>query len=139
MSRTAALLLLFAGLNGLIAVLAGAWAAHGFALPLADGGGVLAETGSRFQLVHALALLGIAAAHEYAAAPRGFVGRLVGVQALLRLAGLALLVGIIGFSGGLYASAAGTPFTGLAPVGGTALIVGWGLLAFAGLIALFAR
>ncbi|MFT5182827.1 MAG: uncharacterized membrane protein YgdD (TMEM256/DUF423 family) [Alphaproteobacteria bacterium] len=139
MSRTAALFILFAGLNGLMSVLAGAWAAHGFVIPLVAGGDALAETGSRFQMSHALALLGVAIAHEIAASPYSFFSRILGMKALLRLAGIAFIIGIAGFSGGLYASATGSQMVGLAPLGGAALMVGWLLLGLAGLVSLFSR
>lgn len=139
MSRTAAFFILLAGLNGLMAVLAGAWAAHGFAIPLVAGGDALAETGSRFQMSHALALLGVAIAHEIAASPYSFFSRILGMKALMRLAGSAFIIGIAGFSGGLYASAAGATTAALAPIGGTALMVGWLLLGLAGLVSLFSR
>ena len=139
MSRTAALLIFLAGLNGLMAVLASVWAAHGFVVPLVAGGDALAETGSRFQMWHALALFAIALAHEHAAPARSGTARVLGVQMLFRLAGLAFLIGIAGFSGGLYASAGGSPVSGLAPNGGFALIAGWLLLTLAGGAALFSR
>ena len=122
-----------------MAVVAGAWAAHGFGVPLIAGGDVLAESGSRFQMSHALALLGVAIAHEIAPSPYSFFSRILGTKALLRLAGIAFVVGIAGFSGGLYASAAGSAVSGLAPLGGTVLMVGWLLLSLAGLVSLFAR
>jgi uncharacterized membrane protein YgdD (TMEM256/DUF423 family) len=126
MTRTTALFIFLAGLNGLIAVLASIWAAHGFFIPLVAGGDVLADTGSRFQMWHALAFLGIGLTLDRAPAAR----------ALLVLAGLAFLIGIAGFSGGLYASAGGSPISGLAPIGGYALIAGWVLLTLAGGVAL---
>ena len=125
MSRSAALFILLAGLNGLLSVLAGAWAAHGFGLPLAAGGDVLAETGSRFQMWHALVLFGIGLALD-----RAMAGRV-----LWYFAGIAFLVGIAGFSGGLYATAGGGSISGFAPVGGIALMVGWALLVLAGVVA----
>ncbi len=139
MSRTAAIFIFFAGLNGLIAVLGGAWAAHGFVLPLIAGGDVLAETASRFQMWHALALLGLAIAHDRAPSPFGPLTYFLGTRALLRLTGIVFLIGIAGFSGGLYATAAGSTIAGLAPLGGTAFMVGWLLLALAGLAALLER
>lgn len=139
MSRTAALFVFLAGLNGLSAVLAGAWAAHGFAFPLVAGGDVLAETGSRFQMWHALALIALAAAHEHAPPAGSGIARILGSQALFRLSGILFLVGIAGFSGGLYATASGSTLTGLAPLGGTAFMVGWLLLALAGIVTLFTR
>lgn len=129
MSRTAALFILFAGLNGLMAVLAGAWAAHGFVIPLIDGGDTLAETGSRYQMWHALALLGVALALD----------RVRTALMLWRLAGIAFIIGIAGFSGGLYATAGGSAISGLAPIGGAVLMAGWLLVALAGLVALFSR
>lgn len=139
MSRTAAIFILLAGSNGLIAVLAGAWAAHGFGIPLIAGGGELADSGSRFQMWHALALLGLAAAHEHTpSAPVG-MARLLGTQSLIRLAGIAFAIGIVGFSGGLYATARGAQISSLAPIGGTVLMAGWLLLALAGGVAIFSR
>jgi uncharacterized membrane protein YgdD (TMEM256/DUF423 family) len=139
MSRTAAVFVFFAGLNGLIAVLGGAWAAHGGAVPLIAGGDILAETGSRFQMWHALALLGLAAAHDHAPAAQTSIARFLGSQTLFRLAGIGFLIGIAGFSGGLYATASGSAISGLAPLGGTAFMVGWLLLALAGVAALLSR
>jgi len=129
MSRNTAFFIFLAGLNGLMAVLAGAWAAHGFIIPLADGGDTLAETGSRYQMWHALALLGVGLALDHLPAGR----------VLWRLAGIAFIIGIAGFSGGLYAAAAGSPVPGLAPIGGRVLMAGWLLLALAGGAAFFSR
>lgn len=136
MSRTAASFLVFAGLYGLMAVLGAAWATHGFVVPQIEGGENLAASGSQFQMWHALALLGVAAAHEYAPSAQG-IARIVGVRALVRLAGIGFIVGVAGFSGGLYATAAGIQSTGVAPFGATALMVGWLLLVLAGIVALF--
>ena len=138
MTRTTALFILLAGLNGLVAVMAGAWAAHGFGIPLVAGGDALVESGSRFQLWHALALLAAGMAHQVAPRPGGFFSYFFGTRSLLRWSGLAFFVGILGFSGGLYLNAAGSEISGLAPAGGAALMVGWALMALAGLVALFA-
>ena len=139
MKPIAATFVFLAAVNGLLAVLAGAWAAHGFVVPLIDGGAALAETGSRFQMWHALALLGLAIAHELAPSPLGPVSYFFGTRALLRLSGLAFIVGIAAFSGGLYATASGSAIAGLAPLGGNAFMVGWLLLALAGVAALLSR
>lgn len=125
MSRTTAFFILLAGLNGLMAVLAGAWATHGFVIPLIDGGDTLAETASRYQMWHALALLGVGLALDHLPAGR----------VLWRLAGFAFIIGIAGFSGGLYATAGGVAVAGLAPIGGGVLMAGWLLLALAGGVA----
>lgn len=132
MSRFAALFLTLAALNGLAAVLAGAWASHGFLIPLAPDGDFLAETGSRYQMWHALALLGAVLLHDRLAegsAP----------QWLCRLAGLLFVFGISGFCGGLYAAAAGGRLPGLAPLGGLALMAAWLALAASGGLALARR
>ena len=139
MSRTTAILILLAGLNGFIAVAAGAWAAHGFGVPIISGGSVLVESGSRFQMSHALALLGVAIAHEMAPSPYSFMSRILGTKALLRLSGVAFIIGIAGFSGGLYVTATGSAMAGFAPISGTALMAGWLLLALAGLVNFIAR
>jgi len=116
--RRGGLWLALAGLNGAVGVIAGAIGAHaslGAAQPLV-------ATGAHFQLFHALALVGIALAMR----SRG--GRLI------EWAGCALLAGCILFSGGLYLDALGIQSLGpIVPVGGTAFIVGWLLLAAAGL------
>ena len=50
-----------------------------------------------------------------------------------RLAGIAFLVGVIGFCGPIYALVFfGVKFTIVAPYGGTALMLGWVLLGLAG-------
>ena len=74
------------------------------------------NTGVQYHLWHALGmiLVGLAAA----VIPDG---------PWMRAAGLLLLAGIVLFSGGLYALALGAPkwLGALAPVGGTAFILGW--------------
>src|SRR5580692_3525857 len=73
--------------------------------------------GAHFQLLHALALVGVALAMR----TRG--GRFV------EWSGWAFLLGCLLFSGGLYLLAAGQARAALMiPFGGTAFIVGWLLL-----------
>lgn len=139
MSRTTAFFIFLAGLNGLMAVLAGAWAAHGSGIPLIADGAALVESGSRIQMWHALALLGTAVAYEHLPPATARSARFSGLRILLRLAGIAFIIGIAGFSGGLYASAAGSAISGLAPIGGAVLMAGWLLLALCGLTGLFSR
>ena len=67
------------------------------------------------------------------------MARLLGTQSLIRLAGIAFAIGIVGFSGGLYATAGGAQISSLAPIGGTVLMAGWLLLALAGGVAIFSR
>jgi uncharacterized membrane protein YgdD (TMEM256/DUF423 family) len=105
-----------AGLNGAVGVIAGAMAAHGASAP------ELVETASRYQLLHAVALFGVALLMR----SRG--GRFAA------LAGWAFLAGCLFFSGGLYGRAfiASWSLGWVAPLGGTAFILGWLLLAAAG-------
>lgn len=107
-----------AGLDGAVGVVAGALSAHG-GTPATQH---LVETGAHYQVLHALALVGVALAMR----ARG--GRLI------EWAGYAFLIGCVLFSGGLYATAAGgVQLTVLVPFGGAAFIAGWLLLAAAGL------
>jgi len=116
--RRGGLWLALAGLNGAAGVAAGALGAH----DVAPDAQRLVETGAHFQLLHALALVGVALAMR----TRG--GRLV------EWAGWAFLLGCLLFCFGLYLLAAGLGRAVLMiPFGGTAFIVGWLLLAAAGL------
>ncbi|MBM3581561.1 MAG: DUF423 domain-containing protein [Alphaproteobacteria bacterium] len=113
----------FAAANGLIAVAAGAYAAHW--LDAADP--VLANaftTGVDYQMWHALALLGVAWLAERAEGGRGN-------PRLARLAGLAFVLGIALFSGTLYVFglSGAVWMSGAAPAGGALLMAGWILLA----------
>src|SRR3954468_7121179 len=115
--RGADVWLVLAGLNGAAAVIAGALGAHASA-PAARA---LVETGSHYQLVHAAALVGIAAL----ARTRG--------GWLLHASGVAFLVGCALFGGGLYLKAADHAGIGsVVPIGGAAFIAGWLLLVAAG-------
>lgn len=117
----AALAIAFAAVNGLIAVAVGAWAAHRADPALAD----LARTASTYQMFHALALLGTGL----------YLGRPIGgtARSILLLATFAFALGIVLFSGSLYALVLGGP-SKLAPVGGMTLMAGWLLLALAALL-----
>ena len=118
MERT--FLILAAG-NGFLAVALGAFGAHGMKSRLEvleEGAQRLAwwETAAHYQLTHALAL-GLSA---YLLSRNG--GRAA------RLSGIAFSVGIVLFSGSLYAMTL-TGIRGLGaitPLGGVALLVGWG-------------
>lgn len=107
-----------AGLAGL-GVALGAFAAHGLRGRLGPEAMAVFETGVRYQLVHALALLAVG----WAAArwPGG------GVQ----LAGWSFAVGTLLFSGSLYLLAVtGTRWLGaITPLGGLLFLVGWASLA----------
>jgi uncharacterized membrane protein YgdD (TMEM256/DUF423 family) len=109
--------------NGFLGVLLGAFGAHGLKSWLADASDAALrlgwwQTASQYHLVHALAL-GILAS---------WAGR--GNDRALRLAGGAMLTGIALFSGSLYAMTltGQTRLGAITPLGGLALLVGWGAL-----------
>jgi uncharacterized membrane protein YgdD (TMEM256/DUF423 family) len=125
-------------ISGAVAVIAGAFGAHGLADILGrDALGVF-RTASNYQLIHSLALCLIGV---WLDSPTGSAsGRSSGGK-WLRWAGWSMLIGIIGFSGSLYMlalSGAGSGGAGngpgwvgpLTPIGGLCFVVGW--LALAG-------
>lgn len=115
--------LVAAGVNGLMAVAMGAFAAHGLRARLDAAALAWIETASRYQLWHALALLGVALLLHQSAHRR-----------LLSAIGWAFLTGIVLFAGSLYLLAlTGTrAFAWVTPFGGFALIAGWAALVLLG-------
>ncbi len=107
--------LLGAGLNGVMGVAMGAWAAHGLQATLDAAAIEWVKTGASYQLWHAAALLGLGAAATLRR------------TRLFALAGLAFGLGALVFSGALYLYAlAGLGWiTALAPIGGAAMMLGW--------------
>ena len=108
-------------LGSLFAFLAvgfGAFGAHALKDSFAPGLAEVFETGVRYQLYHALALFAVAFA----------IGRWPSSSA--GLAGWMFIVGIILFSGSLYAvSLTGIGLLGaITPLGGLAFLAGWALL-----------
>jgi uncharacterized membrane protein YgdD (TMEM256/DUF423 family) len=106
---------------GAIGVAAGAFGAHALRGRVAPEMLVVFDTGVRYHLVHALALLGTA----------WVAARWPG--AAVSAAGWLFLAGILGFSGSLYLLVL-TGIRGLGvvtPFGGVALIAGWMMLAWA--------
>ena len=116
---SARLALAFGALSALMAVAMGAMAAHALEARLdAQALGWL-DTAVRYQMWHALALLGVAA----------FLARRQ--DSRLGLAALAWMVGTVLFSFSLYGLALTgfRPLAMITPVGGVAFLVGWGALA----------
>lgn len=115
--------LVVAALLGGLAVVMGAFAAHGLRPILSERMLATFETGARYQMYHALAI-GLAAF-----AMRGRVARLANIAAAL------FLTGVLLFSGSLYLLA----FTGITslgmitPIGGLSFIAGWAALALTAL------
>lgn len=108
-------------LFALLGVAAGAFGAHFLKALLTADMLAVYETAIRYQMYHAFALLAVGwASHQYRAA-------------CLRLAGWMFVLGILLFSGSLYAvSLSGVRWLGaVTPLGGIAFLAGWGLLAAA--------
>ncbi len=120
--------LMAAGLLGLTGVAFGAMGAHALKVTLMERGMMVAwETGARYHLFHAIALLGLAA----------WV-RTMQSEATARLGSwIAWLwcFGVVLFSGSLYWLALGGPrwLGPVTPFGGLALMVGWLLVIIAAL------
>lgn len=108
---------------GGLAVLLGAFGAHALRATLSEADLATFEIGVRYQMYHALALVAVAwASTQWSAAT-------------VSLAGWAFVFGIVVFSGSLYVLVlTGQRWLGaVTPIGGVALIVGWGLLAWTAL------
>ena len=109
-------------IGGMLAVMFGAFGAHGLE-KLVDAHMLQRfHTGVEYQFYHAFALLVVGLLHEQVTQVR-----------LLQRAGYAFLLGIILFSGSLYAYVLTgvTTIAVITPSGGTAFIAGWVLLALA--------
>ena len=111
--------LVFAGLSGAAAVILGAVGAH--KLEVSTAARAQWDLAVQYQLMHAVLLAALALGGH----PRAGV---------TRIATWCVAVGMLLFCGTLYVQAAtgAPPIRNLAPTGGTFLIVGWLLLAFAG-------
>lgn len=111
--------LLIAALSGFFCVALGAFAAHGLSHILDEKALAWIDTGLKYQIFHTLAVLIIALSlwHE---------------AKFARLAMLAWSLGILLFSGSLYALAfgAGKFLVWITPVGGTLFLIGWLCLAY---------
>ncbi|CCQ53948.1 DUF423 domain-containing protein [Crocosphaera watsonii WH 8501] len=106
-----------------LSVAGGAFASHALKDRLSDRFLEIFETGTKYQMYHALALILVALLlNSQENTPITMVG-----------AGYAFIIGILIFSGSLYAlSLTGIKWLGaIAPIGGAALIIGWLSLAIA--------
>lgn len=115
--------LCLAAINGTLAVLLGAFAAHGLSARLDAHALQIFDTGARYHMTHALAM-GLAAL-----AMRGGAARRAGIAAAL------FLLGILLFSGSLYllALTGAIGFAYVTPLGGVSFVAGWAILALAAL------
>jgi len=112
-----------AAILGGLSVAAGAFASHALRSKISDRSLEIFETGARYQMYHALALLLVAL----------LLSRTESPSPTLVATGWLFIIGIAIFSGSLYAlSLTGVKSLGaIAPIGGAAFIAGWGALAFA--------
>lgn len=106
-----------------LAVAAGAFGAHALRARLAPGDLLAFETGARYQMYHGLALIAAGWVAERWPGP------------LSSAAGWCFVVGILLFSGSLYAlTLSGVRMLGaITPLGGLAFLAGWACLAMAAL------
>lgn len=116
-----------AGAFGALGVVLGAFGAHGLRAQLGADGLETWQTAVNYHLVHTLALLAV-----------GLWLRLsdpIVPGVALPLAGWAFAIGVVLFSGSLYALALGGPrvLGPVTPLGGVAFIVGWLALIWAAL------
>lgn len=104
---------------GLIGVAAGAFGAHWAESRLSARAMAIYETGVRYHLWHAVAMVALAPLGDRTA----------------RRATLSFLLGIVLFSGSLYGLALGGPdwLGAVAPLGGIAYLVGWLFILLRGL------
>ena len=109
--QTTRIWLLLAGLNGLMAVAAGAFGAHGVSDPQVRD---WLRTGAQYQLVHAVAGLACFGFMRMAIVPAGWAGWLFGLGGLV-------------FGASLYLMAlTGVRLLGaVTPIGGLLMILGW--------------
>jgi uncharacterized membrane protein YgdD (TMEM256/DUF423 family) len=109
-------------LSGFIAVAAGAFGAHALRDRLSPDMLAVFQTGTSYQMYHALALVGVAI----------LLGRFsVNGSPFLNAAGWLFIAGTLLFSGSLYAlSLSGVTWLGaITPLGGVAFLLGWLALA----------
>jgi uncharacterized membrane protein YgdD (TMEM256/DUF423 family) len=113
--------LLLGAIAGFVGVALGAFGAHGLRSRLAPEMLAVFETGVRYHMYHALALVLTSL----------LLARLDGW--LVRTAGWCFVAGIVLFSGSLYALAmSGVTMLGaITPLGGLAFLAGWACLAIA--------
>ena len=111
--------LLIGAVLGFLGVTFGAFGAHALRSRLSPDMLTVFETGVRYQMYHAFAVLIVAAA----------IGR-IGDARLLEMAGWFFFAGVLLFSGSLYALAlTGTGILGIVtPIGGLLFLIGWACL-----------
>jgi uncharacterized membrane protein YgdD (TMEM256/DUF423 family) len=116
--------LTIAAIFGGLSVAGGAFGAHALREKISERSLEIFDTGARYQMYHALALLLVAM----------LMSRLDSSPTTLLVSGWLFIIGVVIFSGSLYAlSLTGIKSLGaVAPLGGLALMLGWAALAVAG-------
>ena len=110
--------------NGLLSVAAGAFGAHALKGNLSEKMLTVFETAARYQMYHALALLAVGWMASQTSSRR------------IHVAGWAFSIGIVLFSGSLYALALSGvgAFGAITPLGGVGFLVGWASLLWSALV-----
>ncbi|MFN5592128.1 MAG: DUF423 domain-containing protein, partial [Aphanizomenon sp.] len=113
--------LTIAAIFGGLSVAGGAFGAHALREKISDRFLEIFETAARYQMYHALALLLVAI----------LISRWENPPIILLVSGWLFIIGVVIFSGSLYTlSLTGIKSWGaVAPLGGLALMIGWGALA----------
>ncbi|UJB70133.1 DUF423 domain-containing protein [Acaryochloris sp. 'Moss Beach'] len=108
---------------GGLSVAAGAFASHALKAQLSEKSQQIFETGTKYQMYHALALILVSL----------LLSRAEGGEGVLTIAGYAFIAGIVLFSGSLYGLSLSEIkwFGPITPLGGVAFLVGWGCIAIA--------
>ena len=116
--------LTIAAIFGGLSVAGGAFGAHALREKISERSLEIFDTGARYQMYHALALLLVAI----------LMSRLESPPTTRLASGWLFIIGVVIFSGSLYAiSLTGIKSLGaVAPLGGLALMLGWAALAVAG-------
>jgi uncharacterized membrane protein YgdD (TMEM256/DUF423 family) len=116
--------LTIAAIFGGLSVAGGAFGAHALREKISYRSLEIFDTGARYQMYHALGLLLVAI----------LMSRLESPPTTLLVSGWLFIIGVVIFSGSLYAiSLTGIKSLGaVAPLGGLALMLGWAALAVAG-------
>lgn len=110
-------ILFFAALNGALAVILGAFGAHGLKGSLSDSLFAVYQTSTDYHLFHVLALMALALV----------MSQVSQVSKWLCVTAYCWMIGIALFCGSLYGLALGGPWWlgPVTPMGGLLLIIGW--------------
>jgi uncharacterized membrane protein YgdD (TMEM256/DUF423 family) len=116
--------LMLGSLNAFLSVALGAFGAHALKSKLSSDMLDVYHTGVQYHMIHSLGLILIA-----------LLADRLGNSTLVTVSGWSLFIGIVLFSGSLYAlSLSGIKVLGaITPLGGVSFLLGWALLAIAAL------